>query len=77
MAKKGFVKEFKRQIRFAIAAAIGFVIAFAWRDYILKSVGNFLSSFFPLTPLYSSFLIALIITLFGVLIIIVTSKLLE
>ena len=32
---KKFKKELKRQIRTALTAAIGFIIAFSWRDYIL------------------------------------------
>ena len=32
--KKNFRSELKRQLRYAIAAACGFLIIFAWRDAI-------------------------------------------
>ncbi len=37
MASK-FKKEFKKQIRLAIAASVGFIIAYSWRDFIVGSV---------------------------------------
>ena len=38
--KRTFKSEFKRQIRLAIAAAAGFLIAFAWREAIFNAFQN-------------------------------------
>ena len=35
--KKSFRREFKRQLRYAIAAAVGFIIAFSWRETIISA----------------------------------------
>ncbi len=75
MAK--FKKEFKKQIKLAIAAAVGFVIAFAWRDFILKLTGEALNKFLELSPITSALLISICITIIGVLIILISSKLLK
>ena len=39
-AKKSFKKEFKRQLKYAIIAAIGFIIAFSWREAIYNSINK-------------------------------------
>ena len=77
--KRSFRKEFRRQIRFAITAAVGFTIAFAWRESIFDLFQNFISRFFDLTAgHYSTELYtALAITIMGVLIIFITSKILR
>jgi hypothetical protein len=76
--KKSFKKEFKRQIRLAVIAAIGFIIAFAWRDAIYRSAQNLVKQFTEaanvvLTEIYT----ALFITLIGVILLSMTSKLLK
>ena len=77
--RRSFRKEFKRQIRLAIVAAIGFTIAFAWRDAIFNAFQSFVSRFLDLpaghymTQIYT----AAAITLAGVLLIMLTSKLMK
>jgi len=72
-----FKKELKRQTRYAIAAAIGFTIAFAWRDYILNLTSSFLVDMAMVMPNMSRFLGAILITLVGVILILLSSRLLE
>jgi hypothetical protein len=76
--KRSFKKEFKRQIKYAITAAVGFTIAFAWRDAILQMLRDIVEKF---TESAKSALIstysALLITLLGVVVIIFSSKLLR
>lgn len=74
--KSKFKKELKRQVRMAFAAAIGFIIAYAWRDFILKLVEGTLENFVS-KPLSMSFFIALLITFIGVILILISSRLLE
>lgn len=76
---RSFKKEFKKQLRFAITAAVGFSIAFAWRESIFDLFQNFVSRFFDLeldhymTEIYT----AITITVFGVILIFITSKILR
>lgn len=77
--KRSFRKEFKKQIRFAITAAIGFTIAFAWREAVFNLFLNFTSRILDLsfehytTKIYT----AILITVLGVLLIFLTSKVLK
>lgn len=76
--KKSFKKEFKQQLRYAIAAAVGFLIAYAWRESILNITYNIVSVFTEQTQTFlSNTLTAIILTLIGVLLIVLTSKLLK
>jgi TRAP-type C4-dicarboxylate transport system permease small subunit len=77
--KKSFKKEFKRQLRMAILAAIGFTIAFSWKEAIFNTFQNFVSRFLDISPTHylSQNYTALVITLAGVLIIFFTSRLLR
>jgi hypothetical protein len=77
--KRSFKKEFRRQIRLAVTAAIGFTIAFAWREAIFNTFLNFVSRILDLAPdHYSAKLYtAITITIFGVLLIFLTSKMLK
>lgn len=77
--KKNFRQEFRRQIRLAITAAIGFTIAYAWRESIFNAFNNFVSRFFDLTKDHYSTQIytAITITVFGVALIFITSKILK
>ena len=77
MAKKRFWKEFKKQTRMAIAASIGFVIAFAWKDYIISLVGNTFNDLKVVMPNLSAFLSAILLTFIGVILILISSKMLE
>lgn len=77
--KRSFRSEFKRQIRLAVTAAAGFLIAYAWRDAIFNAFESFLVRFLDVTPghyltqTYS----AVLTTIVGVLIIFISSKLLR
>lgn len=73
----GFKMEFKKQIRLALAAAIGFIIAFAWKDFVLKLTGDALSRFLELNPITSSLVLSIVVTFLGVLIILISSKILK
>jgi hypothetical protein len=77
--KRSFQTEFRRQIRLAIIAAVGFTIAFAWREAVFDSFLNFVSRFLALTPEHYSTKIytAIAITFAGVLLILFTSKILR
>lgn len=76
--KKSFKKELKRQIRYAIAAAVGFIIIYAWRESIINITQNFVQKFIENTQVASSNIFsALLITTIGVLIIIISSKILK
>ncbi|HLC31136.1 MAG TPA: DUF5654 family protein [Candidatus Nanoarchaeia archaeon] len=76
---RSFKTEFKRQLRFAITAAIGFSIAFAWRNAIFDTfqtaVGRFLD--LPLNNPTTEIYTALFITFVALLLLYVTSKLLK
>lgn len=72
--KKSFKQEFKSQLRLAIAAAVGFTIAFAWKDYVLFQANDSIQKLAILAPYFSRFLGALLITLMGVIIILISSK---
>lgn len=76
--KKSFKKEFRRQLRLAIIAAIGFTIAFAWRNAIYNSAQELVIKFTQsahliLTEIYT----AIFITLIAVVLILFTSKILK
>jgi hypothetical protein len=76
--KRSFRKEFKRQIRFAIIAAIGFSVAYAWRNVIWSLGQRFVllidnSSVGPLSDVWA----ALAVTFFAVVILFFTSSILK
>jgi len=76
--KKNFRKEFKRQLRYAIAAAVGFLVIFAWRDAIVESTRNLIEKIAEETSIAgTNIATALVITIVGVLVIILSSKLLK
>lgn len=77
--KRSFKSEFKRQIRLAVAAAAGFLIAFAWREAIFDAFQSFMSRFLDITPNHylTETYTAIAMTLVGVLIIFISSKLLR
>jgi hypothetical protein len=73
-----FKKEFKRQTRLAIAAAIGFLIAFAWKDFIFNLIQDSVADISKITDIYFiGITSALILTILGVLFIMISSKLLD
>ncbi|MEK6817685.1 MAG: hypothetical protein AABX80_02680, partial [Nanoarchaeota archaeon] len=57
-----FKKEFKRQARLALVAAVGFIIAFAWKDFVFKVTGDILSKFLELNPITSALAISIVVT---------------
>ena len=70
--------EFKHQLKLGIIAAIGFTIAFAWRDAVFNSVQNIVERFTETTSLVlSNILTAVFITFIGVIVIYITSKILK
>lgn len=76
--KKSFRREFRRQIRLAIVAAIGFTVAFAWRNAIYDGLRDFVARFAQSTgTLLTEVYTALFITVLGVALIYITSRLLK
>ena len=77
--RRSFKLEFKRQSRMAIMAAIGFTIAFAWREAIFAGFQNITSRILDINPDHylSQTYTAITITIAGVLLLFVTSKLLR
>lgn len=77
--KRSFKKEFRRQLRMAIMAAIGFTIAFAWKEAIFSTFQSFVTRFLdiPIGHYLSQTYTAIAMTLAGVLVIFLTSKLLR
>ena len=74
---KNFKGEFRKQLRLALAAAVGFIIALAWKDFIFKLTGDFLSKFLKLNLLTSALAISIFLTFVGVLIILISSRILK
>lgn len=76
--KRTFRKEFKRQLRYAIAAACGFLIAYAWREAVISSTKEIIEKITENAKIATTNTgMALIITIFGVLIILLSSRLLR
>lgn len=77
--KRSFKKEFKRQLRLAIAAAAGFLIAFAWREAIFDAFQSFLVRILDVDPDHylTETYTAILLTLVGVIVIYASSKLLR
>jgi len=77
--KRSFRLEFKRQLRLAVAAAIGFSIAYAWRTAVFDTFQSFIARFLdvPVGHYLSETYTALAITVAGVLLIMLTSKILR
>ncbi len=77
--RRSFRKEFKKQLRFAITAAIGFSIAYGWRNAIFDSFQSFISRFFdmPIGHYMTEVYTATALTLVGVILIFITAKLLK
>lgn len=77
--RRSFKKEFRRQIKMAIVAAVGFTIAFSWRQAIFDTFQSFVVRFLDVQPGHylSENYTAFAITIAGVLVIFITSKLLR
>ena len=77
-AHKSFKKEFKRQIKWAIIAAVGFIVAFAWRNAIYNSSQSIVEKFTDAADLIlTEFYTAIFVTIVGVLLIMLSSKILR
>jgi putative Mn2+ efflux pump MntP len=76
---RSFRKELKKQLRLAITAAIGFSIAYGWRNAIFDSFQSFISRFFdiPLGHYMTEVYTATALTIVGVVLIFITAKLLK
>ena len=76
--RKSFKKEFRRQLKYAIAAGVGLLIAFAWREAIWDSAENIVSTIVDSTKTaISSVSTSIIITIIGVAILLISSRLLR
>ena len=70
-----FKKKFKQQIRYGLTAAIGFLIAYAWREPLIRMFRDLSEKLVNSTISYEIDIItALIITTLGVLGIIAMTK---
>jgi hypothetical protein len=77
-AKRTFRKEFKRQLKYAVAAACGFLIAFAWKDAIVNSTKELMERLVENAKITTTATgSALLITIIGVFVIIISSRLLR
>jgi hypothetical protein len=76
--KKKFTKDFKEHLRIGLTAAVGFTIAFAWREPLILMVNSFASKVLKSTIEYqASIWSAFIITFIGVIIIWYLSRILR
>lgn len=72
-----FKREFRKQLRLALAAAAGFIIGIAWKEFIFEIAGDFLSKFLELSPKTSALAIAIFLTIVGALVIFISSRILK
>ncbi len=76
--KRSFKKELKRQVKYAIAAAVGFVIAFSWKEAIWNSAASIIERFVDETKTtINNLSTAIFISIIGVLIILISVRLLR
>ena len=76
--KRKFSKEFKEHLRIGLTAAIGFVIAFAWREPLILFVNDFVLKYLNSSAVFHAGIIsALLITFLGVLLIWFLSRVLR
>lgn len=76
---KSYKKELKKQLRLAITAAIGFTIAYGWRNAIYDSMQNYVARALDVMPNHylTEVYTAIALTIVGVLILVPTSRLLS
>jgi len=76
--KRSFRKEFKRQLRYGIVLGVSFLIAYSWREAIWNSSHKLIERFVETTQSAASdFLTSVAISVVGVFIILLSSKLLS
>lgn len=73
--KKSYKTEFKKQLRFAITAAIGFTIAYGWRNAIYNSMQQYVIRVLDVLPEHylTDVYTALALSLVGVLFIFISA----
>jgi hypothetical protein len=75
---RSFKKEFRRQLRMAVMAALGFTVAFAWREAIYSSSKDIIIKLSETTHvILTEILTALFITLVCIIAIFLTTYLLR
>lgn len=76
--KRRFFKEFKRQVKYAIAAGCGFLIAYAWKETIWNTAQNIVNKLMDSAKTsINNTSTAIILTAIGVIIILISSRLLR
>lgn len=76
--KRNFKRTFKEELRYGIAAAVGFLIAYAWREPLILFADNIVLRFTKVTFDYGvSIISALLITFFGVIFLFLASRFLK
>jgi hypothetical protein len=76
--KKRFTKQFKENLRIGLAAAVGFTVAFAWREPLILFSNDLVELVAKTTLPYSiSIISAFLITFFGVLFLWILSRYLK
>ncbi|PIN90937.1 hypothetical protein COU60_01180 [Candidatus Pacearchaeota archaeon CG10_big_fil_rev_8_21_14_0_10_34_76] len=71
---ENFKKEFRRQLRLLIIVALGFTIAFTWRQTIFDVVESFVIRFINVQGTATlSFLTSFFITIFSLLLMLIAS----
>ena len=71
-------QEFKSQLRFLIIVALGFTIAFSWRETIFDAVYVLVTSFGEVqNPTYASITTSTAITLISLILLFITARLLQ
>ena len=77
--RRSFRLEVKRQLRLAIASAIGFTIAFGWKEAIFEGMINYVSRIMDVNPDHylTNTYTAIAMTFLGVLCIFISARLLR
>lgn len=75
---KRLKREFKKQLKFGLTAAVGFLIAYAWRDPLLLFFNDLVVNLTALSLPYAiSIVTALFVTVFGTILIWIISRVLK
>jgi hypothetical protein len=76
--RKSFKRELKRQLKWAIAVGVGFLIAYAWREAIFNSAEQVMEKIVDSSKgVISNVSTSVFITIIGVVIILISSRLLR
>jgi len=75
---KFFQRELRREVRMLIVVAIGFTIAFTWRQTIFDAALNVIQRIFsPEGAVIASVMASILITIIGIVLILFTAKFLK